>query len=345
METSGLQDGGIERRYSEIRAEGGRRLSGVVIRYGEVSTGLPWRERFERGAFGDVGALDVRLTVQHVRSRLIARTGGGGLELTDGQDALRMTADLPESREADDTLSLVRNNVLRGLSVEFQPLLVGQDAGVRVVRRAGLPGLSVVDKGAYSGSVVAVRAELRQDGEGLAGSFHYNVNRVVSDRAAEEAGIEERQRGRRKTRVAPGAFRNTLQDPSREVVVTLGRTYNQPLGSKLASAGSSPASRLTLVDGPDSLDFEIDRLPATTYVDDFRATHSAGAAQYGIDALYFIPPPDVVPDAVSLVAEAAEEGGALVEVVRQANLTSLAVVSRAPRGNPGVVQMRRRRWW
>ena len=77
-------------------------------------------ERFEAGAFGDVDKLDVLLNIQHDDNRLVARTGGGGLTLIDGTDALEMSADLPETRDAEDALTLVRSGVLRGLSVEFQ---------------------------------------------------------------------------------------------------------------------------------------------------------------------------------------------------------------------------------
>ena len=146
-----------ERRVVELRADpDGRRLSGRAMVYGEVSPSF--RERFEPGAFGDVGAADVVLNVQHERGRALARTGGGGLVLTDGPDALRMAASLPQTREADDVLSLVRAGVLRGLSVEFRAIDEADEGGVRVIRRAELSGLAVVDRAAYEGAAVAARA-------------------------------------------------------------------------------------------------------------------------------------------------------------------------------------------
>ena len=110
-----------ELRFSaELRAAAeGRTLEGNVVVYGELSTGLPWRERIEPGAFQPLG--DVRLNLQHQRSVLLARTGGGGLVLEDGPNALRMRAELPSTTAADDTLALVRAGVLRGLSVEMHP--------------------------------------------------------------------------------------------------------------------------------------------------------------------------------------------------------------------------------
>ena len=151
---------GVERRYCELRGGGeGRSLAGALVRYGDVAV-LPWgvRERIEPGAFGaDVVESDVVLNVHHDRSRPIARTQGGGLELTDGADALAMSADLPETREADDALALVRAGVLRGLSVEFRVLDERLENGTRVITRARLEGAGVVDKPAYPASKVQAR--------------------------------------------------------------------------------------------------------------------------------------------------------------------------------------------
>ena len=88
----------LELRYFEIRQEGERRLTGTAVRYGDTAA-LPWggTERIEAGAFQPIG--DVILNASHDRGRPLARTGAG-LELVDGRDALRMTATLPETREA-----------------------------------------------------------------------------------------------------------------------------------------------------------------------------------------------------------------------------------------------------
>ena len=144
-----------ERRYCEVRADG-RRLTGTAVRYGDVAPNH--RETFRAGAFGDVASLDIALTVQHSRSRIIARTGGGGLQLADSPLSLSVAADLPETREADDALTLVRRSVLRGLSIEFFPEdeSTGGD-GIRVVERAKLVAVSVVDSPAYPASTVQAR--------------------------------------------------------------------------------------------------------------------------------------------------------------------------------------------
>ena len=119
-----------------------------------------------------------------------------------------------------------------------------------------------------------------------------------------------------------------------------GATFERPLGSRLAGT-------LELEDGPDALSFRVARLPETSYVADFRAQQAAGSAVFGVRPLFRIPPADVVPGAVDLIPEPEAAGGALVEVIREAVLTALAVVTRAPRGNPGELagRVRRRRRW
>lgn len=145
-----------EFRYAEVRAEG-RTLRGTAMPYGVVSPGH--RERFEPGAFQDLS--DVRLDVMHDRRRIIARTGAG-LELRDSPEALTMVAHLPETREANDALTLVRQKVLRGLSVEFVSIQERYESGIRIIQRAALPALSVVDSGSYPGTAVEARQNERR---------------------------------------------------------------------------------------------------------------------------------------------------------------------------------------
>ena len=152
----------IETRYSEIRAEGeGRLLVGRILVYGDVAA-LPFgKEMFLPGVFGPIETLDVVLNFAHERARPIARTNGGGLILTDTQEALSLRAELPQSSFADDALSLVRAKVLRGLSVEFSAIRERLVGGVREISKAVLLAVGIVDSGAYKMSVVEARDENR----------------------------------------------------------------------------------------------------------------------------------------------------------------------------------------
>ena len=147
-----------EYRYAELRAEGERQLSGVAIKYGDVAA-LPFgRERFEVRAFGDLGAADVILNTMHDRRRPLARSGSG-LTLTDTPQALEVRAELPNTREADDTLALVKSGVYRGLSIEFAATRERMVSGVRSIQAARLTGIGVVDRAAYPQSSVEARGE------------------------------------------------------------------------------------------------------------------------------------------------------------------------------------------
>lgn len=135
------------------------------MQYGDVAD-LPWgRERFERGAFGDVTNLDILMNVQHDRSRPVARTDGAGLVLNATSDALRVSAELAATPTGDEALANVEGRILRGLSVEFRAVdWKYEDEDMFVVERAELLGIGIVDKPAYKQSTIdryraMVRAE------------------------------------------------------------------------------------------------------------------------------------------------------------------------------------------
>ena len=143
-----------EFRRVELRQGAGRTLEGTAIVYGDTAR-LPWgRERVEPGAFAPIG--DVILNGHHDRQTPLARTGAG-LTLDDGPDALTIRADLPATQAADDILTLVRFGVLRGLSIEFKAVAERFESGVRVIERAVLSGIGVVDSPAYPASEVEAR--------------------------------------------------------------------------------------------------------------------------------------------------------------------------------------------
>ena len=148
----------IEHRFVELRAEPeSRKIAGVAITYNDLAK-LPWGlERIAAGAFGDVKSLDVIMNLQHNRAMPLARTTGGGLQLQDDDDALRVEAELPATRMADDALTMVQSGVLRGLSIEFKATNEHRQGNVRVIDRARLVGVSLVDTPAYPRSMVEAR--------------------------------------------------------------------------------------------------------------------------------------------------------------------------------------------
>ena len=136
------------RAGTEFRVSG-RTLSGVAMRYGDVSP--DFRERFVSGAFAPVPA--VALNLQHDRRMEILPAGE--FVLNDTERALEVRAELPADSAA---IRLVRRGALNGFSVEFQAREERRESGIRVVERAELTGLALVDAGAYPGSKAEVRA-------------------------------------------------------------------------------------------------------------------------------------------------------------------------------------------
>lgn len=136
-----------EHRLSPEFRVAGRTLSGVAMRYGDVSP--DFRERFVPGAFGAVSTIPVNL--QHDSAIVVARDA----ILTDSARELRVRAELPEGSAA---LALVKRGALNGFSIEFRARAEHHEGGVRVVERATLTGLALVDRGAYPQSKAEVRA-------------------------------------------------------------------------------------------------------------------------------------------------------------------------------------------
>ena len=149
----------VERRAAlgEIRVEG-RKLTGTVMRYGEVSP--THKERFAPGSIRMAGP--VHLDLQHDRERVVAYSPGGGLELRDGDGTLELTAELPPIPAADRALDDIRTGKANGLSVEFRAMKESRVDGVRVIEEAELSGVGIVARPSYQGSRVEARNRRRR---------------------------------------------------------------------------------------------------------------------------------------------------------------------------------------
>ena len=311
----------IEYRYVEFDDSAGRTLLGTVVKYGDISTATPvGGEQFLSGAFGDVSGLDTILNMQHDRRRPLARTGGGGLVLTDSDERLRIEATLPETRDGDDALELVEKGVLRGFSTEFISRQESDKNGVRSISQAALPAIGLVDRPAYADSVIA---EIRQQGEGISGEFAYETDSIVAATGKV-----------RKERIKPGAFSYAIKSPDREINLVLGDN-SRPLASK--QAGS-----LILEDTPTALKFRVKQLPRTSYVSDFLGMLRGKSIVPGVVPFFSATPLSVARrlfDNGKAVDEE-EEGpgtGVFRRIVKSGLLTALSIMFRPRRGNPGAV--------
>ena len=145
-----------EIRYSEIevrddatRTSPGR-LFGTLIEYGDVSP--THRERFAAGALEWDDPDGVVVNEMHQRNRALVRVKpelrGNRLEIDHA---------MPDTANARDALTLIRNKTYKGLSVEFQAIKERFVDGIREIQRAKLVRIGLVDDPSYTKSTVAVR--------------------------------------------------------------------------------------------------------------------------------------------------------------------------------------------
>lgn len=334
----------IERRYAgAIESADGMTVRGVAIKYGDAAR-LPGgrRERIEAGAFGNV--TDAILNRQHDRGRPLARQPDT-LKIIDTAESMRIEARIVDTVDGRDARELIRAGVLTGLSVEMHVESERMDGDMRIVERARLVGVAIVDRPAYEESLID-RAEVRMAGDGgVELRFFYDRDHVIRDRAALQFGLPEMRRrswGRgygaagqsrkdkvRKQRIKFGAFLRSIADEDNEISVTLGARDGKPLGSKFSGSA-------VIIDGPDFLQTMVKELPETSYVRDWKASLKTGAATYGVAPLFRISPRE----GSRLIEPEEGNPGVFVETITEATLTGVAVVQRPPKGNPGEVILR-----
>ena len=144
------------------------KVIGTVIRYGDTTqvTGMDGRkftERVASGAFGAVGGRrDIIATLHHDRNKLLGRTGGGGLKLTDSPEELRFELELPDTTDGRDAEELIRGRRITGASVSMMVNYddVDLDAASRAytIQRAHLNAFGLVDVPAFGDSRIEMRS-------------------------------------------------------------------------------------------------------------------------------------------------------------------------------------------
>ena len=327
----------IETRFSELRQDADGRLSGTVLKYGDVASVGGIAERFESGAFGDVAALDIVLNVQHERTRPIARTGGAGLTLSDSPESLTMAVALPDTADARDTLALVKAGVLRGVSVEFRAIAERFEQGVRIISDALLTGLAIVDKAAYSASVIATRqleiVESRQTGERIVtGEIPYGEFTVINH---EGVGLGKPRKLSYKER----CFAHSLNQLVRDITLGVYREQARQLASR--NAGS-----LFLTDSPTALKFRAVLPPENqiSLIDDAVNLIRSDVGDWGIEPQIQIPPQDIVRTPSFIVRPETPGSNVYVQEMQDVSLRGLRIVPRGGVPN-SKVQVRHNLSW
>lgn len=142
-----------ERRYAELRASDNG-ITGVLLRYGDEARFGTFRERFAPGAV-ELRS-DLIANIMHDRAKPVARTGAG-LHVAATEDGLDARIEWPETVYAREAKELVESRILRGFSVEFHALKERFEGRTRIIERAEVSGLGIVDRPAYPESQIEAR--------------------------------------------------------------------------------------------------------------------------------------------------------------------------------------------
>ena len=135
----------------------GRRLSGVVMRYGDTKHtlkraalhrgGTAQRETFAPGALHPGEA--VSLNIDHLPLVSLAYHPGGGLRLHPGKDAFTFDAILPPIPASDVAVREYRAGRLSGVSVEFHAEAESRSGDMRIVQAGAVVGIALTGSPVY----------------------------------------------------------------------------------------------------------------------------------------------------------------------------------------------------
>lgn len=153
----------------EIRNETEPWIRGTVIQYGAVSVELGgFRETFARGSLDTVmqSGPDLRLLNDHDTGRLLGRSSSGTLRTILDDAGLRFEAQLPDTTEGRDTLTLIKRGDLTGVSFGFrvsEDEWQNTDEGLfrTVTEVESLVEVSLVAFPAYESNILAARSAMQ----------------------------------------------------------------------------------------------------------------------------------------------------------------------------------------
>ena len=211
----------IERREGIEFRVAGRTLTGRALVYGDVSP--DFQERFVPGSLAPLPAVPMNL--QHDASTTLIEPGA--FILNDSARALEVRAELPASSAA---LQLVKRGALNGFSIEFHAKAERREAGIRVIERAELTGIALVDRGAYPQSLAEIRARGGGGGRGIFGG------RLASFRGRIPANKRLECRcspgSCREALFKQGSFDSLLDDADKREILAISGDYKGAIAAK-----------------------------------------------------------------------------------------------------------------
>lgn len=169
---NGPDDGMIVRAFSaDLTAGDGRTVDVRIVPYGEqithadghggVPKGVPYKEEFVSGVFSHQVNAANRVLANFEHQPGLGGVVGHGLALREGPDGFYGSFRIHETPDGDKALTLIREKVLEGVSVEARPVR-SERSPAGVVRRvkAHMFAIAFTRFGAYENArVLALREE------------------------------------------------------------------------------------------------------------------------------------------------------------------------------------------
>lgn len=153
----------IERRAVVELRVAGRRLEGYAATFGTEARVADFTEMIAPGAFAAGLGRDIVALVDHDRTRLLARTRSGTLELREDEKGLSFALQVPDTQHGRDVLALAERGDLGGMSFGFTVPAGGErwQGRKRELTKIDLREISVVSAWpAYEGTSVAARSRV-----------------------------------------------------------------------------------------------------------------------------------------------------------------------------------------
>ena len=214
-----------EFRYSPLTTveAGSATFQGVLMKYRSIGEGPYGKEVFLPGSFGNVEQAEILLNVQHDRSRPLARAPGT-MQLVDSNSVLTLVAKPPATQEVQDARMMVQAKILTGLSIEFTALEQEHRNGLRVISKAQLCGVGLVDTPAFPASTVEARRQQHEQRAKLSLTISGIIPYEEKLDCRCQSGVCDSVRLKR------GSLNNATE-PDREILLVAG-DYGKALSSK-----------------------------------------------------------------------------------------------------------------
>ena len=204
----------METREFEIRAvnKETRELEGIAVPYGEVIDLGGFKERFERGAFGD--KVEGPLFYGHEHRSTGGAPIGRVVSAEDTDEGLLVRAKISDTPRGNEVYTLLRDGVLNKFSVGFNPVESRMEEDVLVRTAAEFLEVSVTPFPAYKTAAIS---EVRSE--------------VTNDKKKEDSSMET-------TNTDVADLRDTVTDLERRIAVMQERhESNANQGSQFRSGG------------------------------------------------------------------------------------------------------------